>query len=91
MKLEELVDKIESLVTSDPNIDTFLFDEPEKVNELHSTDYPLLLMNPLEDTIDPRANEQDYNLELFLLDTYSKTILNLLEKSILICKYGVCS
>ena len=70
MKLEELVDKIESLVTSDPNIDTFLFDEPEKVNELHATDYPLLLMNPLEDTIDPRANEQDYNLELFLLDTY---------------------
>ena len=70
MKLEELVDKIESLVISDPNIDTFLFDEPEKVNELHATDYPLLLMNPLEDTIDPRANEQDYNLELFLLDTY---------------------
>jgi len=70
MKLEELVDKIESLVTSDPNIDTFLFDEPEKVNELHATDYPLLLMNPLEDSIDPRANEQDYNLELFLLDTY---------------------
>lgn len=70
MKLEELVDKIESLVISDPNIDTFLFDEPEKVNELHATDYPLLLMNPLEDTIDPRANEQEYNLELFLLDTY---------------------
>jgi hypothetical protein len=70
MNLEELVDKIESLVASDPNINTYLFDDPETVNELHASSYPLLLHNPVQDDIDPRANEQDYNVEFFLLDTY---------------------
>jgi len=78
MNLEELVDKIELITTDAPNINTFLFDDLETINELHATSYPILLLTPTEDEIDPRANEQDYNLIIYLMDTYfqddSKTL-----------------
>lgn len=80
MKLEELVDKIESLVDSDPNINTFLFDDPEAVNEFAAQSYPLLLYTPVEDTIDPRADEQEYNIEFYLLHTYFQNDIKALRK-----------
>lgn len=70
MNLAELVDKIDLIVSDAPNINTFLFDDLETINELHATSYPLLLLTPTEDEIDARANEQDYNLDFYLMDTY---------------------
>lgn len=80
MTLEQLVDKIDDISTSAPNINTFVFDNLESVNELHSTSYPLLLLTPSEDTIEPRLNEQDYNLEFFIMDTYFQDDADSLRK-----------
>lgn len=73
MTLEQVVDKLEELVLSAPNIETFVFDDLETVNELHATDYPLCLLRPTPDELIVRgegANEQDYALEFYLMDTY---------------------
>lgn len=70
MTLKELVDEFESKSTAHPYINSFVFDDLEAINELHATDYPLLLLRPTEDTIDPRNNEQDYGIEMYLLDVY---------------------
>ena len=80
MKLAELVDKIELLVQSDPNINTFIFDDPEVVNEFADQSYPLLLYTPVQDTVDPRKEEQDYNIEFYLLHTYFQNDIKALRK-----------
>lgn len=73
MNLEELVNKIEEIVTSSPFVQTFVYDDTEKIDELHATDYPALLQRSIEDTINVRTNNQVYNIEFFLLDNYYQT------------------
>lgn len=80
MTLEELVDEFESKTTSHPSINTFIFEDLEAINELHSTDYPLVLLRPTEDTIQPRKNEQDYNIEMYMLDVYHQDDAKTLRK-----------
>lgn len=80
MTLEQVVDNIEDIATSAPNINTFVFDDLETVNELHATNYPLMLLTPSEDSIDLRADTQDYNLEFFIMDLYFQDDTDSLRK-----------
>lgn len=90
MTLEELVDKIDDIAISSPDINTFVFDDLEAVNELHATSYPLCFLTPTQDSIDPRANEQDYVLELFIMDTYFQDDADSLRKKYSdLQRYGV--
>ena len=70
MNLEALVDEIDSKATEHPFINSFVFDDLEQINESHATDYPLCLLRPTEDEVMPRKNEQDYALEMYLMDVY---------------------
>lgn len=70
MTLEELVNEFRDKATSAPDINTFIFDELDSIDEFASTSYPLMLLRPTEDVIIPRRNEQDYNIEMFILDNY---------------------
>jgi len=70
MNLEALVDEIDNKATEHPFINSFVFDDLEQINESHATDYPLCLLRPTEDEVMPRKNEQDYALEMYLMDVY---------------------
>lgn len=70
MNLEALIDEIDSKATAHPYINSFIFEDLEEVNSSHATDYPMCLVRPAEDEIIPRKNEQQYNIEMYLLDVF---------------------